>query len=427
MYISSRFEEESQAAYAHRRVRMGLLHIQMRYNAKQECGIRTRISMRKKILFVITKSNWGGAQRYVYDIATNVPRDRFEPVVAAGGNGALIVKLKNAGIRTIAIRALDRDISIAKEILSFFSLLAIYRRERPSVIHANSSKAGGIGAAAAWMYKILSGASRPLVVFTAHGWGFNEPRPRTARIAIAAASALAGIFQDVVICINAADAKSARRLIRKEKIVLIPNGIGAFTAIGRDDARKELSRLSAREIAQGEFLIGTIAELTKNKGHEYLLDALALVHARGIRVCAIWIGEGELQKILKEKIRARGLEKTIFLVGFLDDAEKYLSAFDAFVLPSLKEGTPYTMLEAMHAGVPVIATRTGGMPDLIQDSKTGILVRPADARELAAAILRASKDSSLCETLARNAKTVVQMDYTLERMLSATEKIYLSR
>ena len=92
MYISSRFEEESQAAYAHRRVRMGLLHIQMRYNAKQECGIRTRISMRKKILFVITKSNWGGAQRYVYDIATNVPRDRFEPVVAAGGNGALIVK-----------------------------------------------------------------------------------------------------------------------------------------------------------------------------------------------------------------------------------------------------------------------------------------------------------------------------------------------
>ncbi|KKW24966.1 MAG: Glycosyl transferase group 1 [candidate division Kazan bacterium GW2011_GWC1_52_13] len=114
-------------------------------------------------------------------------------------------------------------------------------------------------------------------------------------------------------------------------------------------------------------------------------------------------------------------------MGFLDDAEKYLSAFDAFVLPSLKEGTPYTMLEAMHAGVPVIATRTGGMPDLIQDSKTGILVRPADARELAAAILRASKDSSLCETLARNAKTVVQMDYTLERMLSATEKIYLSR
>jgi len=117
--------------------------------------------MKKKILFVITKSNWGGAQRYVYDIATNMPRDRFELVVAAGGDGVLIDKLKSAGIQTIAIRALDRDISIIKEILSFFSLLAIYRRERPSVIHANSSKAGGIAATAAWIYKILSGAPRP--------------------------------------------------------------------------------------------------------------------------------------------------------------------------------------------------------------------------------------------------------------------------
>ena len=383
--------------------------------------------MKKKILFVITKSNWGGAQRYVYDIATNMPRDRFELVVAAGGDGVLIDKLKSAGIQTIAIRALDRDISIIKEILSFFSLLAIYRRERPSVIHANSSKAGGIAATAAWIYKILSGAPRPLVVFTAHGWGFNEPRPRTARIAIAAASALAGIFQDVVICINAADAKSARRLIRKEKIVLIPNGIGAFTAIGRDDARKELSRLSAREIAQGEFLIGTIAELTKNKGHEYLLDALALVRAHGIRVRAIWIGEGELQEMLKKKIQVRGLEKTIFLAGFLDDARKYLSAFDAFVLPSLKEGTPYTILEAMYAGIPIIATRTGGISDLIQDDKTGILVRPADTDALARAIERASRNAQERESLAKNASAVVQMDYTLERMLSATKKIYESR
>ncbi len=383
--------------------------------------------MRKKILFVITKSNWGGAQRYVYDIATNMPHDHFELVVAAGGDGVLIHKLKSAGIRTIAIRALDRDISIIKEILSFFSLLAIYRRERPSVIHANSSKAGGIGTAAAWIYKILSGAPRPLVVFTAHGWGFNEPRPRAARIAIAAASALAGIFQDVVICINTADAKSASRLIRKKKIVLIPNGISAFTTMARDDAQRELSRISASTIVSGEFLVGTIAELTKNKGHEYLLDALALVHAQGIHVRAIWIGEGELRGMLEKKIRARGLEKTIFLAGFLNDARKYLSAFDVFVLPSLKEGTPYTILEAIYAGIPVIATRTGGIPDLIRNNETGILVSPADTRELAAAIERASKDSSLCETLARNAKTVVQMDYTLERMLSATEKIYLSR
>ncbi|KKW26402.1 MAG: Second mannosyl transferase [candidate division Kazan bacterium GW2011_GWB1_52_7] len=382
--------------------------------------------MRKKILFIITKSNWGGAQRYVFDLATHLPTRRYEAVVAAGGEGVLFQKLQSAGIRTIPIPTFRRDIYIGKEFRSFFNLVRILREEKPAVVHLSSSKAGGIGAAAAWIYKFMPGASYPLVVFTAHGWGFNEPRQYLARIAIRALSALAGIFQDSVICINAADAKSASRLIRKKKIVLIPNGIGSFTPLARNDARRKLSQIGAREIAPAEFLIGTIAELTKNKGHEYLLDALALVRARGVRTRAIWIGEGELRDALEKKIRARGLEKTIFLAGFLDDARKYLPAFDVFVLPSLKEGTPYTILEAMHAGVPVIAARAGGIPDLLQDNKTGILVRPADTKELAAAIERASQDAALLESLAKNARTVVQRNYTLERMLWATEKIYES-
>lgn len=380
--------------------------------------------MRKKILFIVTKSNWGGAQRYVFDLATHLPSRRYEAVVAAGGDGILFQKLQSAGVRTIPIPAFRRDIYIGKEFRSFFNLIRILRREKPAVVHLSSSKAGGIGAAAARIYRFFPGARRPLVVFTAHGWGFNEPRRYLARIAIRALSALAGIFQDIVICINAADAESASRLIRKKKIVLIPNGIGRFTPLARDEARRELSQLGAREISPAEFLIGTIAELTKNKGHEYLLDALALVRTHGIRIRTIWIGEGELKEILKEKIRVRGLEKTIFLAGFLDDARKYLPAFDVFVLPSLKEGTPYTILEAMHAGVPVIASRAGGIPDCIQDGKTGILVRPADAKELTAAILRASQDATLLESLAKNARIVVQRDYTLERMLFATEKIY---
>lgn len=383
--------------------------------------------MKKKILFVITKSNWGGAQRYVYDLASHLSPDRYEAVVAAGGEGTLFQKLQSAGIRAIPIPSFERNIRIGKEFRSFFNLVRILRREKPAVVHLNSSKAGGIGAAAAWIYTFMACAPRPLVVFTAHGWGFNEPRHAPARIMIRFLSAVAGIFQDIVICINAADAKSARGIIRRKKIVLIPNGISAFTVMARDNARRELSGACAREIAPDEFLIGTIAELTKNKGHEYLLDALAAVSARGVRARAIWIGEGELRDALEKRILARGLEKTIFLTGFLDDARTYLSAFDVFVLPSLKEGTPYTILEAMHAGVPVIATPRGGIPDCIEDQKTGILVRPADAKELANAIERASQDAALLESLAKNARTVVQRDYTLERMLSVTEKIYESR
>lgn len=383
--------------------------------------------MRKKILFIITKSNWGGAQQYVFDLASSIPTDRYEAVVAAGGEGILFQKLQNAGVRTISIPALRRDIHIGKEFRSFLDIIRILRAEKADVVHVNSSKAGGIGAFAAWVYTFLPGASRPLVVFTAHGWGFNEPRQYLARAAIRALSALAGIFQDVIICINTADAESASRFIQKKKIVLIPNGIRAFAAMTQGDARDELSRFTKNEIAPAEFLIGTIAELTRNKGLEYFLDAVTIVRDRGIRVRAVIIGAGELRKTLEKRILARGLEKMIFLAGFLEDAKKYLPAFDVFVLPSLKEGTPYTILEAMHAGVPVIATQTGGIPDSIENGKTGILVRTANAAELARAILRAAKDSSLCAALAKNAEIVVQRDYTLERMITETEKIYESR
>ena len=105
-------------------------------------------SGRQKILLVITKSNWGGAQRYVYDLATNLPRDRFEVIVACGGSGTLITRLKESGVRVIPLGKLGRDISLGDDLGSFFSLLRILRTEHPDILHLNSSKAGGLGALA---------------------------------------------------------------------------------------------------------------------------------------------------------------------------------------------------------------------------------------------------------------------------------------
>jgi glycosyltransferase involved in cell wall biosynthesis len=126
---------------------------------------------RKKILFLITKSNWGGAQRYVYDLVSTLDRTVYEPVVVLGGNGELVEKLHAAGIRTITLQSAQRDISIRKELQFFRELFSIVHREKPDVFHVNSSKAGGIGC---FVGRLL-GIKR--VVFTAHGWAFNEDRP----------------------------------------------------------------------------------------------------------------------------------------------------------------------------------------------------------------------------------------------------------
>ena len=126
---------------------------------------------RKKVLFLITKSNWGGAQRYVYDLATNLDREKFEPVVALGGNGILADMLENAGIRVINIESLGRNISLKKEWVFARELWQILRVERPDVFHVNSSKAGGVGTLLGRLLRA------PNVIFTAHGWAFNEDRP----------------------------------------------------------------------------------------------------------------------------------------------------------------------------------------------------------------------------------------------------------
>ncbi len=380
--------------------------------------------MKRKILFVITKSNWGGAQRYVYDLATHLPADRYESVVATGGQGILTEKLTAKGIFTVSVPTLVRDISFGKEVSSFFALLSLFKSVRPSIIHLNSSKAGGIGAAAAWLYRKMPGNSRPRVIFTAHGWGFNEPRPFYERAAIYGASVLMSLFLDTVICITKSGTRSAKRFMPEQKVAFIPNGIEPFELESRTDARNALSRLSRRPIADTDIVFGTNAEFTKNKGYADLLNALTALSKTTKGWKSIWISDGELRPALEKEIRSRGLEHIILCTGFIEDAKRYLSAFDAFVLPSLKEGLPYTILEAMRAGVPAIGTRVGGIPDLIEHAVSGILVPPARPDALLKALQEFLKDKTRGSALATRARMNVEQRYTLERMIQETRFHY---
>src|SRR3989338_9863030 len=138
---------------------------------------------KRKILYVITKGNWGGSQRYLFDMATSLPKNKFDVKVAIGEGGLLKERLLENGIKVISIPALQRDISVMKEIRSFVSLYKIFRTSpRPDVVHLNSSKASALGALAARI------AGVPRIVFTAHGWPFKEDRPWVIKWLIYAAT-----------------------------------------------------------------------------------------------------------------------------------------------------------------------------------------------------------------------------------------------
>ena len=175
---------------------------------------------RKKILFVITKSNWGGAQRYVYDLATALPQDQFEVSVAFGQPGLLALKLKAASITVHPIYSLERNMSFIADMKSFFELRRLFHTEQPDVVHLNSSKAAGIGALAARL------AGVPRIIFTAHGWPFWEQRNSVSRGLIYFFSWLTALLSHKIIVVSDYDLEVEKKMpLIARKTIHIYNGI----------------------------------------------------------------------------------------------------------------------------------------------------------------------------------------------------------
>ena len=183
----------------------------------------------KKILFIITKSVWGGAQKYVYDLAVNLPKDRFEPIVAGGGKGIMAEKIISARLPYLEIKSFQRDINIFKEIVSFFEILKILFKTKPDIVHVSSSKAGGIAGLAIFIYSVAKKAAKPFLllghkgksyekapppslpfaIFTVHGWAFLENRSRWQVWLIKLASKITCLFYGKIICVSRNDYTSA--------------------------------------------------------------------------------------------------------------------------------------------------------------------------------------------------------------------------
>lgn len=319
----------------------------------------------RKILLVITKSNWGGAQRYVYDLATHLPADSFDVAVALGGKGGagsptgrLAAKLSEAGVRTIPVRSFMRDLSLLHEFGAFAELVRIFRSEHPDVVHLNSSKAGGLGALAARMIGIRN------IVFTAHGWPFKEPRSLAWRAFAWLGSWATALLSHTVIVVSKDDLRIGKRLpFCESKMHLIYNGV-------------ELPPLGSGEIIRtafpaGAHIVGTIGELNHNKNQIALIDAAKADPKLFIAI----VGEGENRAHLEAKIWEYDLEDRVKLFGFVPQSEA-LRGFDAFALPSLKEGLPYVLLEAKAAGLPIVLTnRVGGVGEILDTTDTFPLSR----------------------------------------------------
>ncbi|MEK9183289.1 MAG: glycosyltransferase family 4 protein [Patescibacteria group bacterium] len=368
---------------------------------------------KQKILYIVTQAEWGGAQKYVFDLATNLT-DEFDVTVAAGADGSsreLLDKLVGAGIKNFTFKHLKRDINLWRDILAIFEIAKFLRQNHFDIIHLNSTKAGVIGTMAARLNK-----RRPKIIYTAHGWAYLEPLPFYKRWLYLIMEKIAARLRDYTIILSEKEKQIALQngTAKSKAVSVIPNGINFNNLhfFAKEESRQKLN------LDQNKIIIGAIANLYKTKGLEYLMKAVAELKAQ-----LIIIGEGPERKSLEEKIKQKNITDQVVLAGHLPEAAKFIPAFDIFVLSSIKEGFPHTLLEAMAAGLPIVATAVGAIPEILENQKTGLIVPPANTQALAGAITSLIKNPEFAQQLGMNAKEAIKK-FGLVTTIEKTKMIY---
>lgn len=330
---------------------------------------------RPRILILITLAEVGGAQTYVAELLPGLV-DEFDVVVAAHGDGPLVDATRAAGARFVPLHSLRRPVHPVHDLAGLLELVRLFRSERPDIVHANSSKAGVVGRIAAVLARV------PVRVFTVHGWAFSTTTGPLSRLYLWLDRLLRPVTS-LVICVSHVDRELGlrQRTCRPDRSTVIWNAVDVggtprASSAGDPPVFVSVGRLQA---PQKDFLT--------------LLRAVALLPRRLLRV--VVVGDGpDRRELLAERERL-GLDDDVDFAGVRNDVPELLSGCDAFVLATTYESLPLSIIEAMAAGLPCVVSNVGGVPELVVDGKTGLLVAPRDPAALAEALGRLATDSEL--------------------------------
>lgn len=372
-----------------------------------------------KVLIVITKGVLGGAQRYVADLADGLSQRQISVSVVCGTPGWLTEELAQKKIRVIPIRSLGRDIRLRDDLRAFYSLYQNLKKERPDVIHLNSTKVAAMGA---FLGRII-GISR--IIVTVHGFAFKEERSVVMRGLLWFAQWLTALLSHQTIVISHADEKSGRRFPWcASKVTYIPNGIADFSRLPKAEARRAIAQSVSGGGSTGHW-IGIIAELNHNKGIDVALEGFATIASRHQDISLFIIGSGVLRETLRKKAHETNFANRIhFIDNGRTPSRHLLAAFDIFLLPSRKEGLPYILLEAGKAALPVVASRVGGNSDIIEHGISGLLFPANNANMLSECLEELLMHPERCVQYGRALERRVANSFTLSQMLKSTVDVY---
>ncbi len=375
-----------------------------------------------KILYCITKGNFGGAQKYVYDLATNIDKNQYDISVLCGEGEVLPQKLQEKNIRVIRLNNLKRDISIINEIKSFIEIYKIFKKEKPDIIHLNSSKMGGIGSFIGRIVGIKK------IIFTAHGFSFNEDRAFWQKILLIFFHYLTILFTHKTIMVSEKTMRDINYLpFIKSKLIRIYNGINTdLVYCDKVEALNTILKdknINTNSIENKKILL-SVGELHKNKGYDLFIPYLKNLDNDFIYLI---IGGGQEKENLQKIINENNLQEKIYLLDRIENSYKYLKLADIFILPSRTEAFPYVLLEAGLSKRAILASNVGGISEIIIDNETGLLFDIHNEKELLSKLNILINNSDLRDKLGINIHNKIINEFTLDKMLNNTFDIYIHK
>ena len=343
---------------------------------------------------------------HVLDLAARAAHDGHEVEVLLGGSGPYFALLKSNGLQVRELRHLIRPIRPLSDILAIFECWKVLRRLAPDVIHAHSTKAGLIG-------RLVGKLCGKPVVFTAHGWAFTEGIAERSRRLAMFLERHAARISDAIICVSEYDRRLALHL-----------GVGNEALLTRihNGVLDVPTEMRANHSGNGPVKIISVARLDAPKDHALLIDALATI--KDIPWELELIGDGPLTESIRARANSLGIGERVLFSGLCNDVPERLSKADLFVLASGFEGFPLSILEAMRANLPVIASDVGGVSESVVEGTTGFLVPKGDKDALADRLRLLITDPELRMRLGLQGRSFYEREFSFDVMYNRTFEIY---
>jgi glycosyltransferase involved in cell wall biosynthesis len=316
------------------------------------------------------------------------------------------------------VPTLTREVNPLKDLAALWHLIALLRRELPTIVHTHTSKAGVMGRLAGWFVGV------PFVIHTPHGHVFYGHFGRLVSWAFLQIERMLAKITTHFIALTEAerDEHLAHRVGRADCFSVAPSGIDL------DRFRRMAGRFGRRPpgltYPPDAIVVGSVGWLTEVKGHRFLIEAFAKLKPDHPRLHLVIVGSGGLRDELTALAIRFGVGDSVQLLGERQDVPDCLAAMDIFVLPSLNEGMGRALIEAMAAGRPVIASRVGGVPAIVEDRRTGLLVPPGNSAVLAAAITELLLRPDLAKELGEAARVKIDDRFGVQAMVQAVEAVF---